>query len=69
MTDKSWSQIGDEIEDMVRKALESRDFGKLSLLFVIGNRPYIRKLVCPRLELPRIASPHRKREPTHSVTL
>ena len=30
MTDKNWSQIGDEIEDMVRKALESRDFGKLS---------------------------------------
>ncbi len=28
MTDKNWSQIGDEIEDMVRKALESRDFGK-----------------------------------------
>ena len=22
MTDKNWSQIGDEIEDMVRKALE-----------------------------------------------
>ena len=30
MTDKNWSQIGDEIEDMVRKALKSRDFGKLS---------------------------------------
>ena len=27
---KNWSQIGDEIEDMVRSALESKDFGRLN---------------------------------------
>ena len=30
MADKNWSQIGDEIEDMVRNALETKDFGQLS---------------------------------------
>lgn len=30
MADKNWSQIGDDIESMVRSALESQDFGKLS---------------------------------------
>lgn len=30
MTDKNWSQIGDEIEDMVRKAAGIQGFGKLS---------------------------------------
>ena len=30
MADKNWSQIGDEIEVMVRNALETKDFGQLS---------------------------------------